>query len=30
MTQLDATTIVGVGEHVRIDDVGSMVITIDV
>jgi N-methylhydantoinase A len=30
MTQLDATTIVGAGEHVRIDDVGSMVITIDV
>ena len=29
LTQLDATTLVGLGEHVRIDDVGSMVITID-
>ncbi len=29
LTQLDATTLVGLGEHVQIDDVGSMVITIE-
>ena len=29
LTQLDATTLVGLGEQVQIDEVGSMVISLD-